>query len=393
MMAKDWKTTIIGNVCKTNQQSYSLSEKWPFVNYLDTGNITEDHISEIQHVVTDHDTLPSRARRKVAIGDILFSTVRPNQRHYGMLKEVMPNMLVSTGFTVITANKKVVDNVFLYYYLAQDAIVNNLHAIAEQSVSAYPSIKSSDIERLEIVLPPLPEQITIGHILRALDDKIIVNSRINHHLEQIAQAIFNDWFIRFKECKRFTDVVQILGGGTPKTTTPEYWNGSIPFFTPKDISTTYILTTEKFLTKIGLDNCNSRLYPINTVFVTARGTVGKIALAGIPMAMNQSCYALIGNDGYGQYFIYHLVLRTLANLKNKASGAVFDAIVTRDFESETIFMPSTEEVSVFEEKVTPIYDAILNNSKESVRLAALRDTLLPRLMSGELRVSDIEPDK
>jgi type I restriction enzyme S subunit len=208
-------------------------------------------------------------------------------------------------------------------------------------------------------------------------------------LEQTAQAIFKSWFVDFEPSKPFTEVVQVLGGGTPKTTAVEYWGGSIPFFTPKDAVATYVLTTEKTVTEAGLRSCNSRLYPVNTIFITARGTVGRLALAGVPMAMNQSCYALIGKDGYGQHFVYHLALETVEHLMHKASGAVFDAIVTRDFESEFVPAPPIEEVKSFEDKVKLIYDAILNNSNESARLAALRDTLLPRLMSGELSVADL----
>lgn len=179
---RDWKLVRIGNICKMNQQTYSVTEKWPFVNYLDTGNITENCINKIQHIITDQDTLPSRARRKVTIDDILYSTVRPNQRHYGILKEVPPNMLVSTGFAVITTDKAMADSNFIYYYLSQNNIVDSLHAIGEQSVSAYPSIKPSDIEGLELMLPPLPEQVEIGRTLRALDDKIENNRKLNHHL-------------------------------------------------------------------------------------------------------------------------------------------------------------------------------------------------------------------
>jgi len=388
-MPQDWKPTRVGDICKTNQHTYSLSDKWLFVNYLDTGNITENRVSEIQHLVTGQDTPPSRARRKVAIDDILYSTVRPNRRHYGIVKEVLPNMLVSTGFAVITVDKSVADSDYLYYFLSQNDIVDSLHAIGEQSVSAYPSIKPSDIEGMELLLPPFPEQIEIGRTLRALDDKIANNSAINHHLEQIVQAIFKSWFVDFEPIKPFTEIVQVLGGGTPKTGTAEYWNGDIPFFTPKDTHGIYALTTEKTLTEAGLSNCNSRLYPVNTVFVTARGTVGKLALAGRPMAMNQSCYALIGTDGFGQHYVYHLAQYVVESLKHKASGAVFDAIVTRDFESEVVPELTSDEVRSFEEKVAPIYEAILNNTKESAHLAALRDTLLPRLMSGELSVADL----
>lgn len=190
-MTQDWIPTRIGDICKTNAQTYSLSEKWPFVNYLDTGNITENRISEIQCLVTSQDTLPSRARRKVAVDDILYSTVRPNLRHYGIIKEVLPNMLVSTGFAVITPDKAKADADFIYFYLSQNDIVEGLHAIGEQSVSTYPSIKPSDIESLEMLLPSLPEQVEIGRTLRALEDKIANNSKINHHLTAPRSATDN----------------------------------------------------------------------------------------------------------------------------------------------------------------------------------------------------------
>ena len=205
----------------------------------------------------------------------------------------------------------------------------------------------------------------------------------------MAQAIFKSWFVDFEPSKPFTEVVQVLGGGTPKTETAEYWNGAIPFFTPKDALDTYTLTTEKTVTEAGLSNCNSRFYPVNTVFVTARGTVGKLAIAGCSMAMNQSCYALIGADGYCQYYVYHLAQYVVESLKHKASGAIFDAIVTRDFESEIVPALTVDEANSFAEKVVPIYEAILNNSNENLRLAELRDSLLPRLMSGELSVADL----
>ena len=180
-----------------------------------------------------------------------------------------------------------------------------------------------------------------------------------------------------------------MGGGTPKTGNESYWNGIIPFFTPKDVNGLYVLTTEKNVTELGLSNCNSRLYPQNTVFVTARGTVGKLSLAGCDMAMNQSCYALVGNKDYGQYYVYHLTLSVISSLKSKANGAVFDAIITRDFESEIVKIPPNEVRTMFENIVAPIYAAILLNSKGNSVLSATRDGLLPKLMSGEIDVSEV----
>ena len=186
----------------------------------------------------------------------------------------------------------------------------------------------------------------------------------------------------------FTEIIQILGGGTPKTGDSSYWNGNVPFFTPKDVGSPYTLTTEKTITEEGLAHCNSHLYPVNTVFVTARGTVGKVGLPGLPMAMNQSCYALVGK-GTHQLLVYFYTLKAVDRLKHKASGAVFDAITTRDFESETIKMLSDGDAKTFLDVAEPIYQAILSNSRENMRLGTLRDTLLPRLISGDIDLSEI----
>ena len=188
--------------------------------------------------------------------------------------------------------------------------------------------------------------------------------------------MFSSLYNRSNTEVRYTDLIQILGGGTPKTGETAYWNGNIAFFTPKDVGTPYTFITEKTITEEGLSHCNSRLYPVNTVFVTARGTVGKVGLSGVPMAMNQSCYAL--------------VLKVVDKLKHKASGAVFDAITTRDFESEQIMKLSDDDARAFLCVAEPMFQDILNNSIENLRLSTLRDFLLPKLMSGEIDVSNIQ---
>jgi len=184
-------------------------------------------------------------------------------------------------------------------------------------------------------------------------------------------------------------LISVLGGGTPKTGNPEFWNGTIPFFTPKDVGIPYTFETEKYITESGLSNCNSRLYPINTSFVTARGTVGKVSLAGKPMAMNQSCYAL-ASDSIDPILVYFYVLKAVSSLKHKASGAVFDAIVTRDFDTEVINVLNSEDTKAVLEVITPMMNAIHSNVEENLRLSSLRDALLPRLMSGDLDISEVE---
>ena len=184
-------------------------------------------------------------------------------------------------------------------------------------------------------------------------------------------------------------MIQTLGGGTPKTGENTYWNGNIAFFTPKDVGTPYTLITEKTISKEGLSHCNSRLYPVNTVFVTARGTVGKVGMSGVPMAMNQSCYALVGKETH-QLLVYFYTLKAVDRLKHKASGAVFDAITTRDFESEQIMKLSDDDATAFLRVAEPMFQEVLNNNIENLRLSTLRDSLLPKLMSGEIDVSAVQ---
>ena len=179
---EEWRIYKIKDIANVNTSQYTLKEGWKTVLYLDTGNITENHIDCLQSYVLPCDEFPSRARRKVQHNDILFSTVRPNQKHYGILKNPDANLLVSTGFSVISVNPSIADADFVYYFLTQNNLIDYLQSVAEQSVSAYPSLKASDIEEIKIELPALSEQKRIASILTALDDKIKLNNSINHNL-------------------------------------------------------------------------------------------------------------------------------------------------------------------------------------------------------------------
>ncbi len=244
-------------------------------------------------------------------------------------------------------------------------------------------------KKMQIPLPPIGEQDKIASIIGMLNKKITINSKINDNLEQQAAALFSSLYNRSNTEVRYTDLIQILGGGTPKTGETAYWNGNIAFFTPKDVGTPYTFITEKTITEEGLSHCNSRLYPVNTVFVTARGTVGKVGLSGVPMAMNQSCYALVGKETH-QLLVYFYTLKAVDRLKHKASGAVFDAITTRDFDSEQIMKLSDDNAKAFLYVAEPMFQEILNNSIENLQLSTLRDFLLPKLMSGEIDVSSVQ---
>lgn len=177
-----WKKVRLGQIVKTNADSYSSRENWSFVNYLDTGNITMNIVDEIQYIDLSIEKLPSRAKRKVKYNSILYSAVRPNQLHYGIVKEQPVNFLVSTGFIVIDVIENVAVPDFVYYVLTQKEVTEHLQAIGEQSVSAYPSIKPRDIENLEVIIPDIETQKRIVSILSAIDGKIKENERINNNL-------------------------------------------------------------------------------------------------------------------------------------------------------------------------------------------------------------------
>ena len=207
---------------------------------------------------------------------------------------------------------------------------------------------------------------------------------LNDNLVAIADTLFSEMFLKNKPEANvsFTDIVQIMGGGTPKTDDDSYWHGDVLFFTPKDVTPSpFCINTEKHLSIEGLNNCSSKLYPVFTTFVTCRGTVGNLAMAGVPMAMNQSCYALKGKTDYPTLFIFAFTKYVITTMKKKASGAVFSALVTRDFEMEKVFSPKLSDSILYHNRVKPLYDSILANTEEMKALRDLQNGLLSQLSS------------
>lgn len=323
----------------------------------------------------------------------------------GTLNNIMfvesPFWTVDTMFwTIINTDK--IDPKFLFYSICK-------RDFASMNVgSAVPSMTVSILNDIQISYPKnLADQRRIASILSSLDRKIELNNKINADLEEMAQAIFKNWFVDFEPFKdgkfvdselgmipegwkigTLTDVIKLMPGGTPKTSEPLYWdNGTIPFFSPKDVNGVYCFTTEKHITETGLNKCSSNLYPKDTIFITCRGTVGKVCLAACDMAMNQSNYAIKAIDGYSQCYVFFLVKSVVERLIKKSNGAVFSAITSKDFDEE-ILIPSQKAVEDFTNVIDGFFRRIFTIGTENSRLSLLRDTLLPRLMSGELEVPE-----
>lgn len=292
----------------------------------------------------------------------------------------------------------------VYYFHTREGQYKILANASQVGVPAL-ARATSTFRLIDIKLPSLADQRRIASILSSLDRKIELNNKINADLEEMAQAIFKNWFVDFEPFKngkfvdselgmipegwkvgRLTDVIKLMPGGTPKTSEPLYWdNGTIPFFSPKDVNGVYCFATEKHITETGLNKCSSNLYPKDTIFITCRGTVGKVCLAACDMAMNQSNYAIKAIDGYSQYYVFFLVKSVVERLIKKSNGAVFSAITSKDFDEE-ILIPSQKAVEDFTNVIDGFFRRIFTIGTENSRLSLLRDTLLPRLMSGEIEV-------
>jgi type I restriction enzyme S subunit len=292
------------------------------------------------------------------------------------------------------------------------------------NTTAQPTFNLKDLGNLPIPLPPKFEREVIAEAIGAFDDRINLLRETNTTLEAIAQALFKFWFVDFDPVHAkmqglapegideataalfpdsfedsdlgpvpkgwamtsFRDSINVIGGGTPKTSVPEFWGGDIPWFSVVDApnaSDVFVVDTEKHITEAGLNGSSTKLLPAGTTIISARGTVGRLALTGCPMAMNQSCYGLRGKAG-DQYFTYFSTTRLVEQLKQRAHGSVFDTITQETFAGVSLGYPTNEVIQAFEQLVEPLLMRIRENLIQANSLASLRDALLPRLISGQL---------
>ena len=366
------------------------------MNYLDTGNITENKISEIQHINLSDEKLPSRAKRKVKNNSILYSTVRPNQKHFGIIKSFPENFLVSTGFAVLDVNEKLANPDFVYYYLIQNENTESLHAIAEQTTSAYPAIKPSDIANLSINLPPLATQQKIATILSSLDDKIELNNKINTNLEQQAGALFKNWFVDFEpfggkmpegwKVGKLGDFVEIKRGGSPRPIQKFLSDEGYRWLKISDVtslSAPFVLNIAEHIKEEGLSK---------TVFLKAGSLVlSNSATPGIPKILDlDTCI----HDGWLYFpksqlsneYLYLLFKEIRPQLLNLGNGSIFTNLKTDILKNFEISLPSIETLSKFQNIIKSIFEKVLTTQREIKQLETLRDTLLPKLMNGGIYI-------
>jgi len=329
----------------------------------------------------------------------------------GILKE---RMCGNRAVINIRVDSDLADLMYVFYTLKY----KKSELIGRAGGSIQKNLYVSALETLALNHQILSEQREIAAVLSTLDAKIACNNRINAELEAMARTLYNYWFVQFDfpdtngkpyrssggkmvynptlkreipagwKDSNIQAVADLLGGGTPTKKNPEYWNGSIPFFTPTDADgSIFKFATADYITEEGLKGSSTKLFGRNTVFITARGSVGRLVLAGIDMAMNQSCYALRAKSGISHTYLFFLAKELIHHLQVKSSGSVFDSIVSNDIELTNLAIPKSDVIEKYAVAVEPAFERIASNTKENQHLTQLRDWLLPMLMNGQVTVA------
>lgn len=347
-------------------------------------------------------------------GDVVMTTEAP-------LGEVaqLDGRKVALAQRVITLRGKqgLLENGYLRYLLQSTPVQEELKARATGTTVL--GIKQSELRRVSLTLPSIPEQKRIAHILGTLDDKIELNRRMNATLEAMARALFQSWFVDFDPVRRnaesgesrkentlFPDSFQdskigevpkgwevgsilreadLLSGGTPKTDVSAYWNGSISWASAKDVSQcgeAFLVSTERTITELGLGKSPTKIIPALSTVVVARGaTTGRLTMFGDSMAMNQTCYAL-RSKVEAPFALYCHARHFIERLVQGAHGSVFETITTSTFEATDVLLAPKEVLFEFDKKVGPLFQKIRENIFQSRTLSTIRDTLLPWLLAG-----------
>ena len=318
-----------------------------------------------------------------------------------------------------------------YQHYLRALIKHKLDELLSSSTgSTFPNISKDQLSNIKIEVPPLPEQRAIARILGSLDDKIELNRHMNATLEAMAQAIFKSWFVDFDPVRakmegeepagldaetatlfpddfevvdgrevpmgwRYTPVEEICetieNGGTPKRMEPCYWDeGTIPWFKTGELLDAPLIQSEELITEAGLLNSSCKLWNPKTILIAlyASPTVGRLGILEIEGAANQACSALVARKEYGYLFLYYSLLFSRERLQNVAVGAAQQNINQKVVKEHRILVPTLEIAQNFQSCTERLYVMKLCNLKQSRTLAALRDILLPKLISGEIPVPD-----
>lgn len=396
-----WEKVLLGEVTdsclgKMLDQEKNRGEYQPYLANVDVrwGSFNLDDLSEMRFEKDEQE------RYGLKYGDLVVCEGGEPGR-CAIWKNQIPNMKIQKALHRVRVHD-CLDYRYLYYWFLLAGKTGGL----EQYFTGA-TIKHMPGQKLKSVVidkPPIGIQRSIADVLSSYDDLIENNQKQIKLLEEAAQRLYKEWFVdlRFPGHEntkitdgvpkgwrkyKFSDTTSIMGGGTPKTDVKEFYNGNIPFYTPKDSDDSFFaFDTITHISQSGLDNCNSQLYPVNTIIITARGTVGKTTILAVPMAMNQSCYALKCDELNSPYYLFFSLKNEVAALKTMSNGGVFNTIIVKTFDSICLIAPTQDVLNMFEASVSPIMEQIKTKARQNIILTEARDRLLPKLMSGEIEL-------
>jgi type I restriction enzyme S subunit len=357
------------------------------------------------------------------VGDILLTTEAP----LGEVAQLLDaGVALAQRLILLRGKPDVLDNTYLKFLMMSAEVQSQLQARA--SGTTVVGIKQSELRRIVLSLPPVDEQRAIARVLAGLDEKIEQNRRTARALERLTREIFRAWFVDFEpvnakvagatsfpsmcqavfnelptrfvdsaigpvpegwDVKPLSSVCIVVSGGTPKRSKSAYWGGNVPWYSVKDAPSDgeiWVITTSESITDDGLRNSAARLVPKGCTIISARGTVGKLGMAGTAMAFNQSCYGLLPVDGKSFGHLHLLMQTVIRDLQQRTHGSVFDTITRATFDGLTVVQPPVDVVRALDVRVAPLFDLLFALLQESSKLAEMRDYLVPKLLGGHVRV-------
>jgi len=393
---EEWKEYRIGDVCNTISDTYRGNAE--DVVLINTSDVLEGKC--LNHIKTPNRDLKGQFKKTFRKDDILYSEIRPANKRYAYIDFDATDYIASTKLMVIRHNERILPQ-YLFYILKSQAVVDELQMLAESRSGTFPQITFSEIANMEIKLPPIEQQRQLISILKSLDDKIEVNRKINENLEQQAQALFKSWFVDFEPFKNgefveselgmipkgwrvgsIYDYIDVVYGAPYKSSLFNDKKEGLPLIRIRDLKT----NAPQFYTP--------EILP-NTEFVKAGDIVAGMDAEFIPYVwlgekgvLNQRCCKFRGkNEAISNYYILFLIKPELEYVQSYKTGTTVSHLGKSDIDRFRFVTPPLDVVKSFSDLVDGMLKELVNRANESHSLAELRDTLLPKLMSGELQVN------
>ena len=389
MTSKEWKKCKIGELCNSVSDTHKRNDKK--VILINTSDVFDGKI--LNNIPIENKNLKGQFKKTFKKDDILYSEIRPANRRFAYVNiGNTDNYIASTKLMVLRPNKNKILPKYLYLILKSDEIIKELQHLAETRSGTFPQITfNSELANIEILLPPLVTQDKIAHILSSLDDKIELNNKINQNLEQQADLLFNDLFLEDKDCIKLSEVISTTSGGTPSRKNLNFYtNGSFCWVKSKELNGTFITKTEEKINQLAIEKSSAKLLPPYSVLLAMYGaTVGEYAIISKEMTCNQAICAIIPNEKYPYTYIYEYIKLSKEKIKTLAIGSAqqnISQVLIKD-------LPVHKNINKIKEyhfKTRNLFELIKNNQIENEKLKQLRDTLLPKLMSGEIDVNRVE---